>query len=227
MNALNSSLEADQAEIQLLRASTLELNKLVFAVADVPALLSRSPHPDAPAAWLGTPFLSAFQLTLDPPPLNSITLRKPSTKLPHPKQSTVAKIEMRDGRPYVQVSVPGAKPFWALIDTSAPGNSIPTEVADKLKLKPVKVEPVSWRDGKPGQAAVAVLPRLAIGKAGVEAGARRLPDFRQQQGVRSHIRRAGDGLHRPVQDHHRLPAQPDRALPARQTRAGANAGRAA
>ena len=80
IDALDSTAGAGQAVIDQFRASTLELPKLAVAVADVPGLLTHKPHPDAPAAWLGTPFLSAFQLTLDPG-TNSVTLHKATERL--------------------------------------------------------------------------------------------------------------------------------------------------
>ena len=162
--ALNLSSVAGQAEIKVFRASTLELQSLAVAIADVPQLLTHNSRPDAPATWLGTPFLSAFQLTLDPA-TKSVTLQKATAPLKRLKQTSVAKLQFRDGRPFVQVTVPGAPPYWALIDTSSPGTMIPTDVAEKLKLKPIKVVPIAWHDGKPGKGAIAIVPQLGVGKA--------------------------------------------------------------
>src|SRR5207248_2228547 len=99
------------------------------------------------------------------PATNSVTLQKATAHIPRPKQTSVAKLQFRDGRPYVQVTVPGAPPFWALIDTSSPGTMIPTAVAEKLKLPPKEVVPIAWRDGKPGKFGRVQVPKVSIGKA--------------------------------------------------------------
>lgn len=164
IDALASTTAADQAEIQRFRAGTLDLPKIAFGVADVPGLLSLRPHPDAPAAWLGTPFLAAFQVMLDPV-AKTVTLTKTTGPAPRPRQASSAPLVLRDNRPYVRVSIPGVKPFLALIDTASPGTVIPTDVGDKLRLKPLRVEPISRREGKPGKAAVIVVPKLSVGKA--------------------------------------------------------------
>ena len=164
IDVLDTTAAAGQAEIQRLRAATLDLPKLAFAVADVPGLLSPHPHPDAPAAWLGTPFLSAFQVTLDSQ-AHRITLKPASAALPRVRDASVVPLKMRDNRPYIQVSIPGVKPFLALLDTTSPGTVIPTDVGEKLKLKPVQVETISWREGKPCKATRVELPKLAVGKA--------------------------------------------------------------
>jgi hypothetical protein len=164
VNAFDSTTTAAQALAQHLRASTLDLTNIPLAVADVPAMLSPHAHPDAPALWLGAPFLSAFQVTLDAG-ARSLTLRKTGAPLPRPRPETVARLTLRDNRPYVQVSIPNAKPFYALVDTAAPGTVIPTDVAEKLKLKPLRVETISRREGKPDKVAIVVLPKLSVGKS--------------------------------------------------------------
>ena len=74
-------------------------------------------------------------------------------------------MKLRDNRPYVRVTIPGAKPFDALLDTTSPGTLIPTNVGEKLKLKPIKVDSITWHEGKTGKVALVVVPKLAIGKA--------------------------------------------------------------
>jgi len=164
VNAMDATAGASQAEISQFHASTLELPKIPVAVTDVPGMLSLKSHPDAPTAWLGMPFLSAFQITLDPVS-NSVTLQKAATKLPRPRQTSVVPLVLRDNRPYVSVSIPGAKPFLALLDTASPGSVIPTVVAEKLKIKPLKPVVEITRQGKPGKAAEIILPKLSVGKA--------------------------------------------------------------
>src|SRR5579872_1506117 len=164
IDALNEATAGPQAEITTLRASTLELSKIPVAVADVPKMISDHPHPEAPGTWLGAPFLTAFQLTLDPT-TRTITLDKATAKFVRPKRASVSKLEMRNGRPYVQMSIPGAKPFWALIDTSCPATLIPGDVIEKLKLKPLRIEQFTSPDAKSGKGAVVILPKLSVGKA--------------------------------------------------------------
>jgi hypothetical protein len=164
IDVMDATAAVGQAEMQRFKAATVDLPKLAFAVADVPGMLSAQPLQDPPAVWLGTPFLSAFQVTIDPFAGN-ITLKKATSALPHTRGTLIVPLVIRDNRPYVLVSIPGVKPFLALIDTTSPGTVIPTNVGEKLKIKPSRVESISWRDGKPGKAAFVVVPKLAVGKA--------------------------------------------------------------
>jgi hypothetical protein len=164
IDVMDATAAAGQVEMQRFMAATVDLPKLAFAVADVPGMLSARLLQDPPAVWLGTPFLSAFQVTIDPF-AGDVTLKKATTALPRTRGTSIVPLVIRDNRPYVRVSIPGAKPFLALIDTTSPGTVIPTDVGEKLKLKPSRVETISWRDGKPGKAAFAVVPKLAVGKA--------------------------------------------------------------
>lgn len=169
VDALNTSTMASQAEVKSLRSSTLDLPRLVFAVADVPAMLSPHPPLDAPAFWLGTPFLSAFQMTLDPK-TKSVILNKSTAPLVQGRGASVVPLIVRDHRPYVQVSIPGAKSFVALIDTCSPGTVIPTAAGEQLKIKPVSVVSFSRIDGKPAKAAFIDVPRFSVGKAEWKSG---------------------------------------------------------
>lgn len=164
VHAFDSISVAKQTTIATLRAGTIELKQVPFAVTDVPGSISLQPHPDAPAAWLGMPFLSAFQVTFDPLSRN-LLLASTNAPLPKAKFITVVPLVMQEGRPYVRVTLPGARPFLALVDTSSPGTVIPKEIAEKLKLKPKREVSVAQPDGKLARAAFVELPRLLIGKA--------------------------------------------------------------
>jgi len=164
IDALDSATAGGQAEVSHFKASTLDLSKVAFAVADVPGLLSLNPHPDAPATWLGTPFLSAFQVTIDSA-AQSVMLANAADKIPRTRQTSVAPLKLKDNRPYATVAIPGAKPFLALIDTASPGTVIPTEIAEKLKLKPVNTNTISRAGGVQGKVAMIEVPKLSIGKA--------------------------------------------------------------
>jgi predicted aspartyl protease len=159
LSVLNTESEAPDSTIQHLKAGSLDMENIPVALANLPLLLSALPQPDAPAVWLGTPFLSAFQITYDPI-TSSVLLETPQSAFRRHRDMAVVPLVMRDGRPYVKVSIPGAKPFLALVDTGSPGTLIPAEVATKLKLKPIK----EVSAGKQ-KASLVELPKLNIGRA--------------------------------------------------------------
>ena len=55
-------------------------------------------------------------------------------------------LEIQNSRPYIKVSVPGSKPFLALLDTGSPGSLLPASAVEKLKLKPIRIESISRYD---------------------------------------------------------------------------------
>lgn len=169
VSVLDTSCESPEAQIKTLKLRGLQLQEVPVATADVPALLSLQPHPDAPTGWLGGPFLSAFQITFDFA-AHSLTLDKPQTTLHKAREAVTVPLVIKEGRPFVKVSIPGAKPFLALVDTGSPGTLIPTEIAEKLKIKPLKIEPFKRPDGKEGKAALIVVPKLNVGKAEWKGG---------------------------------------------------------
>src|SRR5262249_9641476 len=100
LNIMDRATEATEVQIKSLQIGNATLNNVPAALADVFAMLSRVPRPDAPAGWLGSPFLSAFQVTFDFH--NHIAvLGSPQAALPHPPGSVVVPITLKDGRVYV------------------------------------------------------------------------------------------------------------------------------
>jgi predicted aspartyl protease len=144
----------------------MTIENMPAAMLDVSALLSNTPHPEAPPGWLGSPFLSAFQINID---FGShiLMLNPPSTRLPVAKGTIVVPVTLRDGRIWANVTAPGAGTFSALIDTGAVGTLLPGAIADKLKLKSDKSSMIR-ANGKEGKAYTAIAPHLRIGKAEIK-----------------------------------------------------------
>ena len=162
--ALDNATDAPEVGLQSLKMGALRVENSFAALLDVAGLLSRATWPDTPTGWLGTPFLSAFQMTLDPS-IRLLKLESPQAKLPHFKATVVVPLILRDGRIFVTVTVPGAKPFPALVDTGTMGTLVPADVPASLKLAPAQTFPISGAGGKSAQATVVTLPLLRVGKA--------------------------------------------------------------
>lgn len=160
---LDSACEAPGAVIERMRFSNFPILNTPVALANVPSFLSAKPHPDAPAGWLGTQFLSKYQVTFDFI-RNVVTLSKPDAPFPKGGDTTIVPFIMVDDRPFVKVSLPGSKPFLALLDTGSPGTLLPAEETEKLKLKPLRVDVVTQNSGKQGKAALLLIPKMSVGK---------------------------------------------------------------
>ena len=160
---LDSSCEAPGAVIERMRFSNYPILNTPVALANVASFLSTKPHPDAPAGWLGTQFLSNYQVTFDFIQ-NAVTLSKPSAPFPKGGDTTIVPFVMVGERPFIKVSLPGSKPFLALLDTGSPGTLLPAEETEKLKLKPIRVDVVTQNSGKLGKAALVLIPKMNIGK---------------------------------------------------------------
>ncbi|HZT40683.1 MAG TPA: aspartyl protease family protein [Chthonomonadaceae bacterium] len=163
VDTLQTTSEAQEVRIPSLRMGTMTVENMPAASIDIAALLSNTPHPDAPPGWLGFPFLSAFQVTID---FSShiLALNPPNTRLPVVKGTVVVPISLRDGRIWANVTAPGAGTFSALVNTGAVGTLLPGAIADKLKLKSDNSS-VIHVNGKDGKAFSATAPRLRLGKA--------------------------------------------------------------
>ena len=164
-NVLDITTVAPEIQVATLEFLQLKLENVPMVKTDVFQLLSHSPRPDAPPGCLGTPFLSAFQVTLDFGPKQILLLNSPKTPLPDDPETVVVPITVREGRLYTKVSIPGSKPFTALVDTGTLGTLIPREVAQKLKLKPTQIFTMRNRSGKEAKAALLTLPKISVGKA--------------------------------------------------------------
>ena len=142
---LDTTIEGSETRLDNIRFSSIQIRDIPAGIANLAARLSMKPHPDAPIGWLGTQFLSNYQVTFDFPQ-NTITLNTPASRFPKGRDSVVFPLEIQNGRPYIKVSIPGSKPFLALLDTGSPGSLLPASAIEKLKLKPIRIESISRYD---------------------------------------------------------------------------------
>jgi predicted aspartyl protease len=162
VNVLDTALDSTEVTITSLKLGFVTLKDINAALLDVFGILSSRPHPDAPAGWLGTPFLSAFQASFDFPK-RGLILESAQANVPKDKGTITVPLSMRDGRPFVQVKAADGKPFWALVDTGTLVSLIPTDAALKAKARPLQVLSVS-RGSKQANAALTTLSKLGVGK---------------------------------------------------------------
>ncbi len=166
VDILDREVEATETTLKSLQIGLLKLEDVPMAQVDVVSLLSHAPHPDAPVGWLGTPFLAAFQVTLDVSH-NVCSLDKPQVKMP--AGAIVVPMTLRDGRIYVAMSLPKSKPFMALLDTGTVLTLIPASVGEKLKLLPLEVVKLGGAGGAVVQATLIQVPLVSVGKAECKA----------------------------------------------------------
>jgi predicted aspartyl protease len=166
VDILDREAEALETTLKSLEIGLLKMQNVSVAQVDVVSLLSRAPHPDAPVGWLGTPFLTAFHVTLDLAHKVCI-LEKPQTKMP--VGAMIVPMTLRDGRIYVSMMLPKSKPFQAVLDTGAVLTLIPASVAEKLKLPALEVVKLSAVGEKPVQGTLIQAPLISVGKAECKA----------------------------------------------------------
>ncbi len=164
VNAFDRITAAPEISMKNLVIGRFQFPNTAAAVLDVPALISLERRPDAPAFWLGTSLLFAFQVEFDFDK-HTLTLNAPKTPFLKSSNTVIVPIVIRDGRVWVKASVPGAKPFLAMVDTGTLGTLIPKDIAVKLKLKSNTTVKISHIRGQDANAAIATLPKLAVGKA--------------------------------------------------------------
>ena len=166
VDILDREVEATETSVKSLQIGLLKLENVPIAQVDVVSLLSRTPHPDAPTGWLGTPFLAAFQVTFD---LSHkvCSLEKPQMKMP--AGALVAPMTLRDGRLYVSVTLPKSKPFQAMLDTGTVLTLIPASVGEKLKLPALEVVKLGGTGGAELHATLIQVPLVSVGKAECKA----------------------------------------------------------
>lgn len=163
-------LHAPTTEIPSVSFGTLQIAPLQVVQLDVLQMLSPEialSSADAPVCWLGGPFLSAFQVTINAEQ-EFLKLELPNAPLPKGRGAVVVPMKLRNGCPEVMVSLPKSPPFPALVDLTAPISIIPTKVAETLKLQPLESLLCVGTDGKPYRLTRAIAPRLSVGKAGVD-----------------------------------------------------------
>ena len=147
----------------------MSLGAIVFSNADAPVvnvagLLSAQTPPDTPQCWLGTPLLSAFQITIDMEH-STVTFDSPKAALPAPDDAITLPLLLRNGRIFTRLTIPGGRPFLMLIDTGSPATILPLTAFDKLKIKPFKTQVVVLANRRKARAAQIVLPALSLGGA--------------------------------------------------------------
>ncbi len=167
VNAFDRVTAAPEVAMKSLTIGRYQFLNLPTAVLDIPSLISLERRPDAPAFWAGTSLLYAFHTEFNFTD-HTLILYPPKTPFPKNDNTFIFPITIKDGRVWVKASIPGAKPFLALVDTGTLGTFIPKDVAAKLKLKSSSVVNISHIRGQDAKAALAVVPRLAVGKAEVK-----------------------------------------------------------
>ena len=163
LSVFQTTTDAMQAKLASLHIGSVALANLTPALIDVSSLVSASGAPQPPSGWLGTPFLSAFQVTVDYPEAALVLM---SIKTKPPAGAIVVPLTMRDGRPFVRIQI-GKATVQALLDTGCPGTLIPVAVAAQLKLKPATVTAISGVGGRLAKVGFAVAPSISAGKATV------------------------------------------------------------
>lgn len=159
----NGIRSVPEAAIKNIRLSSISIAALRVGILDASELYTGQSDPNSPALWLGTPFLAAFQVTIDYE-AHTITLDRPETILPKDKTAVVLPLEIREGRLYTRVTIPDVGKFTALIDTGTMGTLIPTAIATKLKIVPTKTLTVKRFDGRAVKASIIILPKIQIGR---------------------------------------------------------------
>ena len=162
VDILDRKADVFETALKSMQVGLLKLENVPVAQVDVVSLLSHAPHPDAPIGWLGTPFLAAFQVTLDLSH-NVCSLERPQSKMP--AGAMVVPMTVRDGRIFVSVTLPKSKPFAAMLDTGAVLTLIPATVGEKLKLPPLEVVKLGGAGGNAVQATLIQAPSVVVGKA--------------------------------------------------------------
>lgn len=163
VHVLDATTTATGAQIQSLRLGNITFSDVGVVLTDVFALLSPRPHPDAPAGWLGTPFLSAFQVTFDFAN-QTVVLSPPKAPLPAEPGTITVPFANRNGQIWVKAAVPGGGRFDALIDTGTVTTLIPTAIAERLKQTPLQTFPITRGRGQETRACLIVAPRIRVGR---------------------------------------------------------------
>ena len=159
---LNETRLVPEVALKNLQFNAVKMGGLHVGLLDVSELYAGTPQPDAPALWLGTPFLQAFQITIDYPH-NSIILNRATAPMPKDKGAVTLPLELRDGHIYTRVEVPGVGRFSALVDTGTLGTVVPASVGSRIKGAPAKTYTIRGRGGKMMNAPLITLPKIKVG----------------------------------------------------------------
>jgi hypothetical protein len=161
---LDASADAPTASILNLRLGAGMLHNINVAQVNLIGLLTRDSIPDAPTCWLGTSWLSGYQVTLDFE-THTVTLDIKTAPFKKPT-GIIVPFKLVNGRPVVKVTVAGGGSFDAVVDTGEIGTLIPGAVALKVKSKKLdKNTPKTGVDIGAGRMGRMVLPKISVGKA--------------------------------------------------------------
>ncbi len=162
---MGRALQAPALPVKLLTLSGLKVAGLSLGALDVAGELSNRPVSvqQAPVGWLGNSFLSLFQVTMDYTN-QQITLEDPKKPFPKSPEAIQIPFTFKDGRIWVKVTVAGAKPFQAVLDTSVVGTIIPMEAGKQLSTLGQKTLSVRMK-GKRGAVIQTPIPSLRVGDA--------------------------------------------------------------
>ncbi len=129
-----------------------------------PAMAHR---PDAPAIWLGYPFLKRFQVRFNPSN-HLIEFIPGSHKTKLKPGAVIVKFAGTGAAPAVNVTVPGSPPFTAVVSVTSPVTILPPEVAAKLAgTSPMQI-PVRLPDGTETHVEGIKVSSLSVGRAKVD-----------------------------------------------------------
>lgn len=159
----DTAVDAPAGKLDTLRIGSGVLHNVPVACVDLVSLLSHQHEADAKTCWLGANWLSAYQITFDFQD-HVVILKRPETPLPS-TQGPLIPFKVKNGRPIVKVTIPGAGSFDAILDTGSVGTLIPAAIAAKLKPKTTESLAVSDKNKKAGKIGRMVVPRISIGKA--------------------------------------------------------------
>ncbi len=159
---LETSVEAPTANMKTMRIGRSAIADVKLARLDLYSLLTNTGAADGPSCWLGSDFLSRYQVTIDFE-AHQVLLNPPTLPLPK-TDGVVVPFKLSEGRPLVKVNVAGGGSFDAVVDTGSVGTLVPAIVAEKLKSKKADKTPGKSADIA-GIASRIMLPSVSVGKA--------------------------------------------------------------
>lgn len=168
VTALDASADVPAVAMKQLALGGLVFNDAEAVILNLGGMFSPLNPPDAPQCWIGSPLLSAFQVTFDWKN-NALLLDSPKADAPQSDDAIVLPLTVKNGRISTRFLIPGAKSFSLLIDTGAPATILPLNMFDKLrvklKIKPIKTQDIRLANGRKAKAAQWILPALPLGAA--------------------------------------------------------------
>ena len=162
--ALDLSADATAVAMKQMTLGGIVFSDTEATILNLGAVFSPTNQPDAPQCWIGTPLLSAFQVTFDWKN-DAILFDSPKADAPQSDDALVLPLTIKNGRISTRLTFPGAKSFFMLIDTGAPATILPLAAYDKLKIKPFHMQDIRLANGHKAKAAQLILPALNLSSA--------------------------------------------------------------